>query len=197
MLGEIYHQSKYLSPEQCDNLIKHFRDNRDKAIRSTVGFNPSRVDLSLRISKAMVLDANEEWFQSIYDDVTNVAKHMNEEIFLFDVDWEKSREGKNVIMSEYDGSEKAFWSKHQNVNWFSNNYQRKLCATIVLSDTTDYEGGDIIMYFGTSRDLPKPTELRSKGFLYIYPAFRATEIMPVLSGYKYHLDFYWEGPYWR
>jgi hypothetical protein len=197
MLGEIYHQTKYLSHEQCDTIIKHFNDNRDNAIRSTVGYNPSRVDLNLRISKTMVLDPKEEWFESIYDDATNVAKHMNEEIFLFDVDWEKSKQGKNVILSEYDGSEKAFWSKHQNVNWLSNNYQRKLCASIVLSNTTDYEGGDIMMYFGSTKDLPKPVELRSKGFLYIYPAFRATEIMPVLSGHKYQLDLYWEGPYWR
>jgi predicted 2-oxoglutarate/Fe(II)-dependent dioxygenase YbiX len=101
------------------------------------------------------------------------------------------------LVSEYDGAEKAFWTKHQSVNWISNANQRKLCATVILSDGKEYEGGDFIMYFGSSKEQPSPNDIRTKGTLIIYPAFRFTQVMPVLAGKKYHLDLYWEGPYWR
>jgi hypothetical protein len=197
MLGELYYKNKFLSEQECDSLVQHFKDNREQAVRSTVGFAPSRIDFTYRISKSLVMDQDDEKFKPIFDEITNVAKHMNDELFFFDIDWNQSKKGKNALISEYDGTEKAFWSKHQNVNWIGNNMQRKLCASLVLSETTEYEGGDIIFYFATTKDLPKPVELRTKGILYIYPAFRFTEIFPVLSGYKYHLDMYWEGPYWR
>jgi hypothetical protein len=197
MLGELYYKNKFLSEEECDSLIQHFKDNREQAVRSTVGFAPSRVNLQYRISKSLVVDQEDEKFRPIFDEITNVAKHMNEELFLFDIDWNHSKKNKNCVLCEFDGTEKAFWTKHQNVNWIGNNMQRKLCATIVLSETTEYEGGDIIMYFATTKDLPKPIELRGKGILLLYPAFRYIEFFPVLSGHKYHLDMYWEGPHWR
>ena len=197
MLGEIYYKNKFLSVEQCNLFIDHFKENRESAFRTRVGFAPSKVDLSFRISKSLYVDQDDAKLSPVLDEITDVVKHMNDELFLFDVDWKQSRQNKNVSITEYDGSEKAFWSKHQNVNWIGNNMQRKLCASLVLSETTEYEGGDIMFYFATSKDLPKPIELRGQGILYVFPAFRYTEIFPVLSGHKYHLDMYWEGPYWR
>jgi hypothetical protein len=198
MLGEIYYKNKFLSEEDCNLLINHFNENRENAFRSRIGFAPSKVDLTSRISKTLYVDCTDPKFTQIFDEITDVAKHMNDELFLFDIDWNQSKQNKNTfVINEYDGTEKAFRSKHQNVNWIGNNLQRKLCASIVLSETTKYEGGDVVMYFGTSTEMPKPMELRTQGILYIYPAFRYTEIFPVLSGHKYHLDMYWEGPHWR
>jgi predicted 2-oxoglutarate/Fe(II)-dependent dioxygenase YbiX len=143
------------------------------------------------------LDVQDEKILDIITKIGDTAKHMNDELFLFDIDWKESTKPKNVMISAYDGEEKGFWSKHQNVNWISNGNQRKLCATVVLNDSPEYEGGDYMLYFGGTKDQPKPTEMRAKGTLLIYPAFRFVQIMPVLSGMKYNLDLHWEGPYWR
>jgi len=197
MLGELYYSTKFLTENECSILLNHYKTNEEKSVRSMIGFAPAKVDFTYRISKSLQLDIDKPEIKSIIDKITETAKHINEEVFLFSINWDESWKPKNFLISEYDGAEKAFWTKHQNVNWISNANQRKLCATVVLSDTNEYEGGDFIMYFGGTKDQPKPQEMRMRGTLVIYPAFRFTQLMPVLSGKKYHLDLYWEGPYWR
>lgn len=197
MLGELYYSPKFLTTEECDLLLNYYKSNQEKAVRSMVGFAPAKVDLNYRISKSLQLDIEKKDIRSILEKITGTAHHMNDELFLFSVDWDESWKSKNFLISEYDGAEKGFWTKHQNVNWLSNANQRKLCATVVLSDSPEYEGGDFIMYFGKATEQPKPHEMRMKGTLVIYPAFRFTQVFPVLTGKKYHLDLYWEGPYWR
>lgn len=197
MLGELYYKTDFLTTAECEALKTHYIENQDKAVRSVVGFTPSKVDFNYRISKTLPLDVANQLIRNVLEKTTEVAKQMNEELFLFSVDWDGSVKSKNVLISEYDGSEKAFWTKHQNVNWISNANQRKLCATIILSDTKEYEGGDYILYFGSTKDQPTPAQMRKQGTLIVFPAFRFTQIMPVLTGKKYHMDFHWEGPYWR
>lgn len=197
MLGELYYKTDFLSKDECEFLKNYYKENSDKAVRSMVGFAPARVDFTHRISKSLQLDIDNQQVKNVIDKTTEVAKHINEELFLFSIDWDESIKPKNFLITEYEGTEKGFWTKHQNVNWISNANQRKLCATIVLSDPSEYEGGDFMMYFGSSKEQPTPTEMRKQGTLVVFPAFRFTQIMPVLTGIKYHMDFYWEGPYWR
>jgi hypothetical protein len=200
MLGEIYYQNKFLSDDECLMLIDHFKTNSGEAIRPAVGYPPnSKVDFTLRTSKVLFINPSEDKFTPIVNRVVDVVRRANEDMFLFDINFAHFYQEKNKTtwITEYDGAEKAHWSKQQRVNWISNHMQYKLCASLVLSDPKDYEGGDILLYFGTMKDLPNPTELRSKGLLYVYPAFRYAQINPVLSGYKYHLDFNFSGPHWK
>jgi hypothetical protein len=200
MLSELYYRNKFLDQSECAQLIEHFKNNKQDSVRGMVGYPPNaKVDFMKRIDNVLILDPKEEHLKSIIDKIVDVTKQVNEDIFLFDVDWEHYKDPKNksVFISEYDGSEKGHWAQHSTVNWISNYMQQKICSTLVLSETNDYEGGDILLFFGTTKDLPTPNELRARGILYIYPAFRFTQINPVLTGCKYHLDLRFSGPYWR
>lgn len=200
MLAEMFYQNRFLTSGECEFLIDYYKQNQDKANRGMFGYPPNqKVDFTRRICKTLLIDPNEEAVKGIVDKVFSMVKHLNEDVFLFDVDWKynSSPNAKSAWITEYLGEEKAHWANHQNVNWISNHMQKKLCASVVLSETTKYEGGDILLNFGTTKDLPTPMELRGQGILYVYPAFRYTQINPVLTGSKYHLDFEFSGPYWR
>lgn len=199
MLGEMYYQNRFLTDSECESLIDYFKENREEATRGVFGYPPNAsVEFYRRTCKVLTLDQEDEKFKPIIAKVTSVVKQANEDIFLFDIDWKQTAQSrKNVWITEYDGSEKAHWANHQNVNWISNHLQTKICASLILSNPKDYEGGDVILNFATAKDLPTPTELRARAILYVYPAFRYTQINPVLSGFKYHLDFNYVGPYWR
>jgi hypothetical protein len=200
MLAEMFYQNRFLTSGECDILIDYFKQNSDKANRGVFGYPPNaKVDFNRRICKTLLLDHEDSSLTPMINRVFDIVNQVNDDIFLFDVDWKYNRkpQSKSVWISEYLGEEKAHWANHQNVNWISNHMQKKLCASVVLSDTKDYEGGDILLNFGTTKDLPTPLELRGRGILYVYPAFRYTQINPVLTGSKYHLDFEFSGPYWR
>lgn len=200
MLGEIYYSNKFLDENECSSFINYFKEKEAEAVRGTVGYPPNaKTDFNRRVDKIVFVNPQEKLLQPVIDKVASICKQVNEDIFLFDVNWDhyKDPKTKSVFISQYDGAEKGYWEQHQCVNWISNYMQYKLCATLVLSDAKEYEGGDILLYFGSTKDLPTPTELRTRGLLYIYPAFRFTQINPVLSGCKYHLDFRFSGPYWR
>jgi hypothetical protein len=200
MLGELYYKNKFLDVSECQLLIDHFGENEKEATRGPVGYPPNAtIDFQRRIDKILTIDASNEKLKPIIDKVVEISKIVNDDVFLFDIDWNhyKNPKNKSIFISQYDGVDKGHWAKHQCVNWISNHMQNKLCATLVLSDTKDYEGGDILLSFATAKEQPTPTEFRTKGILYIYPAFRFTQVCPVLSGCKYHLDFRFSGPYWR
>lgn len=200
MLAEMFYQNRFLTSGECESLIEHFSLNKEKANRGTFGYPPNaKIDFNRRICKTLLVDPSDESLSPIISKVFDVVKHVNEDIFMFDIDWKynQTQQSKSAWITEYLGEEKAHWANHQNVNWISNHMQKKLCASVVLSETTKYEGGDILLNFGTTKDLPTPTELRGQGFLYVYPAFRYTQINPVLTGSKYQLDFEFSGPYWR
>jgi hypothetical protein len=197
MLGEMSFQTNYVSKEECENIIQYYKENEDKAVRSVVGYPPhTKIDLKRKISKTLRIDDKEHpLLKSTIEKISTLTMHANEFIFLFNVDWSKTK----FYIFEYDGEEKGFKTKQANVNWISNNYQNKIITTTVLSDPTDYEGGDIQLYIGKGEinDIPTPEEFRSQGITFSYPAFRFNEILPVLSGKKYHLEVQFQGPYWR
>ena len=194
MLGEINYQTAYLTKEECEKLIQYYNDNAESAKRSITGYAPhAKVDYIKKISKTLSIKEPPESLQSAIEKVVTLAQHANEYMFLFDVDWTKPK----YYIQEYLGEEKGFRSKSQSVNWISNHYQNKIVVGVILSDPSEYEGGDVIMNFGSADVLPTPEELRTQGTVYAFPAFRYWAVMPVLSGKKYHFKAVFQGPYWR
>lgn len=199
MLGEFYFKNEFLTPDECQMFIDHYNENEAEAYRSKFRHPPyAEINLTMRISKAVDVDKKTEKFAPIIKRVYDTVKSVNEEIFLFDVDWDYTMEQKrSAHIIKYDGAEKGFWGRHHHVNWISNNKQFKLYASIVLSSHKEYEGGDNIYFFGAHTDRPTPVEHRKQGIFTLYPAFRGAQINPVLTGNKYTLDFLFQGPYWR
>ena len=200
MLSEMYYKNKFLTEAECDLFKNYMIANYTDSYRPMAGYPPNAVvNFDYRLSKILPFNPKEPSLNDAIKKVVDTVKYANENIFLFDVDFEHFNNPKNKTawITHYDGADKAHWAKHQSVNWISNYMQSKLIASVVLSDTKEYEGGDLVFAFGSTKDFPSPNESRGKGLLYIYPAFRYMQINPVLSGHKYHLDFMFSGPYWR
>ena len=193
MLAEIKYELNFFSDSECNSIIKHCLEFPLE--RSKFGYPPNAlIDTTKRISKFVRLDNNDPFLKNFaFNRITEYVKSANEEIFLFDVDY--SRVFINFVV--FDGDEKGFVTRHQSVNWISDSFQNKLYATINLSNPESFEGGENRFAFGTKDELPRRLESRGQGTLMCFPCFRYFETIPVLSGKKYILEFFYRGPHWK
>lgn len=195
MIKGFYFENNYLQTNECELFVDYYNRNEDSVFRSLHDPMHPEVNLSQRISKTVTIDTTDEQLAPIIQRVIDTVKSVNQNQYLFDVDWEST--GHKIHILKYDGSEKSFWGKHQNVNWLSTDKQFKIYASINLSDTNSFEGGNNLWFFSNHVDKPTAVEQRQQGILTVTPAFRSCQVNPVLTGTKYTLEFSFEGPYWR
>jgi hypothetical protein len=198
---KLQYRTNFLSDSECKEFIEYYKDNESKAYRGRYRYSPhDEINVHKKLNRIVNVTEQLEFkhLEEPLNKVRDLVKEVNDSYWRFDVDWQSSKEREDSVMvMKYEGAEKGFWARHQNVNWMSNDKQFKIVASIILSDNTDYEGGDTIYYFGAARDKPTPKENRTRGTLCIYPAHRGTQTYPVLSGDKYTLEFLFEGPCWK
>ena len=68
-------------------------------------------------------------------------------------------------------------------------FTRKLSFTMQLSDSNDYEGGDLVLYPGG----PEIIADRSKGAITIFPSYVLHEVKPVTKGSRCSLVVWFRG----
>jgi predicted 2-oxoglutarate/Fe(II)-dependent dioxygenase YbiX len=78
-----------------------------------------------------------------------------------------------------------------------NMYDRKLTLVMQLSDGEDYEGGDLILEDDFFVNKPDPVEMRTKGSIFVFPAFIKHTVTPVTKGIRRSLVAWAEGPKFR
>ena len=83
------------------------------------------------------------------------------------------------------------YTMHQDVKWDQKPKQRKLTLIIQLSDSSDYEGGDITFLHHNTPDL----KMRDKGSVIIFPACYRHQIGRVLSGERMSVVSWILGPH--
>jgi PKHD-type hydroxylase len=71
---------------------------------------------------------------------------------------------------------------------------RKLSLVVLLSDETEYEGGDFEVFVDQS---PQPIGVRTKGALIVFPSFVQHRVTPVTKGYRQSLVAFLVGPKFR
>jgi len=201
MISQLQYRTNFLTDDECKEFIEYYKDNESRSYRGEIRYPPyAEVNLQKKLTRVVDMTEQLEFkhLEEPLDRVRDLVKSVNETDWKFDVDWQSSKEReKSAKIIKYEGDHKGFWARHQNVNWLSNDKHFKIVASIQLSDTTDYEGGNTVYYFGDARDKPTPKESRTRGTLCIYPAFRMSQTYPVLSGNKYVLEFLFEGPCWK
>jgi PKHD-type hydroxylase len=106
-----------------------------------------------------------------------------------------------IQISEYNSENQGMYTKHHDVFWCNpeHPYHRKLSCTIQLSDPSSYTGGEFVFH-----DLEKafPSEddkvkMKNRGTAIMFPSFIPHSVEPVLSGTRYGLTAWFEGPKWR
>jgi len=76
-------------------------------------------------------------------------------------------------------------------------YDRKLTLIIQLSDSDEYEGGDLYIEKDFNADAIDRNQLRQKGTIFIFPSFINHKVTPVTKGIRRSLVAWAEGPKFR
>ena len=79
-----------------------------------------------------------------------------------------------------------------------NQATRKLSYSIQLSDTNDYEGGDLEFFDGDNTGKKeKNPQLRQKGNIIVFPSYLWHRITPITKGIRYAIVGWVHGPTYR
>jgi hypothetical protein len=194
MLADFVSKPKFLTDEECKEIVDYsdtLSFERGKWVNNSM---IPEVNVVRKISLEANISKDDETLKGIIEKVTETVKATNENIFLFDIDYEN--ELNEIKIVKLLGEEKAFISNHQKVQWVSQKDQRKIVANIMLNSRDDYEGGEWMLKDFTT-PCPNLLERREVGRLNVFPAFRYVERTPVLSGKCYFLMLSYFGKQWK
>jgi PKHD-type hydroxylase len=68
--------------------------------------------------------------------------------------------------------------------------QRKISASLLLNDESEYEGGDLII-------LDETVKTKKQGTIIVFPSFMAHQVTPVTKGVRYSAVCWMTGPKWK
>ena len=151
------------------------------------------VDTTIRKSKSklhFVTDENRHFFEKIRDAAVLVnSKSYNYDLLGFDY----------MQYAEYHGTDNGFYNYHSDMILGENlpkgpAYPRKLSISIVLSDPSEYEGGDLEFMWG-SKEILKVEQ--PKGRLVAFPSWLMHRVTPVTSGVRRSIVVWCIGPMFK
>lgn len=167
------------TPEETKKIIDNF--NIDLS-QGEVGGN---VDLAtIRRSKVHFIDSRNPDNAWIFQRITGAIIDLNKRFFHFDLE-----KIETLQFSVYDESYKGFYDKHIDIMYRSTGF-RKLSFSVLLSDPEDFEGGDLLLHYGTDPDKAH----RVTGGLTLFPSYALHEVTPVTKGTRYALVGWVWGP---
>lgn len=140
---------------------------------------------TIRRSKIVFLPPNDQtkW---LYDKVGGFINMVNAQHFNFDL-----TALQDLQYTEYHGEDEGTY--HDHLDWSCIPYPRKLSVSIQLSDSADYEGGDLLL---KNSHTPYVAS-RVKGDAVVFPAFLLHGVTPVTRGIRRSLVAWAIGPEFR
>lgn len=167
---------KVFNDEEIDR-IKFFEKILQFKPLSTLGTAPAE-EQNYRVANgaALLHDEHTGW---LYDRFFHIIAQANYDLFLYDIE---SMEELGYTI--YEGTDKGGYKPHRdNGNHFYNRYDRKISIIAMLSEPSEYEGGDFLIDLGGGQ--PKDTwsnvEL-NKGDVIFFDSSYIHEVTPVTSG---------------
>lgn len=122
--------------------------------------------------------------------ISHIISKMNDEFYKFDLRYINFMEDCPSVLKYTEGG-KFNWHLDVGPNYAT----RKISYTIQLSDTDDYEGGDLEFFNGEEKR--KDPNLRKRGNIIMFPAYTWHRVTPVTKGTRYALVGWIHGPTFR
>jgi PKHD-type hydroxylase len=154
---------KAFTPEECKKIIKI---GKDKGLIK--GKTKGKTDA--RLSQITWLNPNDnlDW---VYRRITDIVLNLNDRFFQFDL--HGLNEG--LQFTNYKAPSDKY-EKH--IDRALNMVIRKLSLSIQLTNSKEYEGGELILY-----EDEKGTEMKKEqGTLVLFPSYMLHEVKPVTKG---------------
>lgn len=111
----------------------------------------------------------------IYQKITSVIKEHNDIYFQYDL-----TSIEKLQYTQYEEGYSGFYSAHLDVIPWELPYNRKLSFVLQLSDPSEYEGGDLLLY---DSSIPTPVK-KQKGRICFFPSHVLHEVTPVTKGVR-------------
>ena len=170
-----------VAAEVCDQWVQRY----DSKVTAATVDAEGRNDPEQRIS--------ETFFASDQDLVSMVRMytwHANREAFGVDV-----TDSIECQYTKYNGENNAFYDFHIDsfLHATPQAYDRKLSCIILLTDRSEFEGGEL--YIGNGTDIEKIT--LEQGSVIVFPSFLQHRVAPVTSGIRRSMVSWAYGPHWR
>ena len=182
-----------VAPEICNQLVSRF--NEDNYESALVGTDVGTLNKKIR-------DADRQWANKndlVECILTRFIMQANQEaLWNFDI-----TEPEQVQIGRY--RENQFYGQHIDCYIKGGDIittgresavivpllsQRKISASLLLNDESEYEGGDLVI-------LNETVKQKKQGTIIVFPSFMAHQVTPVTSGVRYSAVCWMGGPKWK
>ena len=176
---QLFH--KALPDEYCDEVISIANNYPSQKGR----IQNDHKDADIRLSEVKFFDAGKE--QHIVEPIWNLTQMANAQSFGVDLF--------GCYQLQFTSYEKGhFYKPHIDVFWRKDHNaskaDRKLSVSILLNDSSEFEGGDLII------DGDK-IEMKERGAMVVFPSYISHEVTKVTRGTRLSFVAWVEGPEWR
>lgn len=161
---------KAFSKEECERIVATGNDRTQRQAKTK-----SASSQKIRKSEVAWLYPRDdmEW---AYRRMTDIIMSLNDQFFKFDLFG--ATEGFQFTKYTAPGGK---YGKH--IDSSAGNLIRKLSFTVQLSDPSEYQGGDLLLHFGSKPEVMK----REQGHVAVFPSYVLHEVTPVVQGTRYSL----------
>ena len=191
---------KIFKKEFCEAIIKHALQKQEKMALTGDLKNPDKLtkkqlkDLK-KIRNSDVIFLNDRWIINeivpfIHD--ANINSGWN-----FDIDYAEDMQFTIYKKGQFYGWHKDCDGKNENIN----GKIRKLSCSIVLSDSKNYKGGELLFEEPKKSFNKKPKiitceEIKEQGSMAVFPSYTWHKVKPVIRRARYSLVIWFLGkPY--
>lgn len=165
---------------------------------TTIGSNGEVVEENdpngIRSSMVKWIPQNKDW-SWLYQRLIDMAAEANDALWKFDL----VSAPENIQYTEYYAHENGHYDWHQDIGPGDLGSKRKVSITIQLSESDEYEGGELQITSGgdTSNDWGAQTCPRGGGVAVLFPSYMMHRVSPVTKGTRRSLVLWVGGSHYR
>lgn len=144
------------------------------------------VDKNIRNSKISWMGYTNDTVE-IWNKILNVINMVNHQYFHYDL----SGCHEPAQLTLYNSNNQEHYNWHTDCSLSDNNVPRKLSMSLLLSDTSEFTGGELELLVDSER----PVQLSQvKGRAWFFPSYTLHRVAPVTSGIRRSLVLWVGGP---
>jgi PKHD-type hydroxylase len=175
----------FLAEDEINYLLNltNWSDTSPAQIGSDIN---QSIDKNIRSTKISWLELSNE-NKHIWDKFSRVIAEVNSRYFHFDL----TGFYESIQLGVYTAEDKGHYDWHVDMSACNKSAPRKLSMVLMLSDSSEYEGGDLLL----KSDRDEPTKLDMvKGRAWFFPAYMLHKVTPITSGTRKTIVLWVGGP---
>jgi len=176
------YEENFLSSGLIDLIVE---EGKNKLEQATIGYGGKGESINKDIRNAYVAGIDPKNFEWLYKLIEKEVAKQNLENYKFNLD-----KIEHLTYIEYHADDKTpgKYTKHTDGVIHKT---RKLSFSLLLSDPSEYEGGDLLIWTVNGAEImPK-----KKGLIAFFPAYTEHEVTPVTKGVRKSLVGWIHGPH--